>query len=83
MSGRIDGATAPRYRGVLRSLFSFVEDFCDFHAVFVAAAGEVDDEDFVFAHRLGEAHCISDGVGGLERGDDAFALATSWKASSA
>ena len=54
--------------------FCLVEEAGDFHAVFVAAAGEVDDEDVVFGHGGGEFEGVGDGVGGFEGGDDAFAL---------
>ncbi len=50
------------------------EEAGDFHAVFVAASGEIDDEDLFLGHGFGEIEGVGDGVGGFEGGDDAFAL---------
>src|SRR5690349_9655840 len=45
--------------------------------VFVAAAGEVDDDHVVGTQRvaLAEGEDVGDGVGGLQRGDDALIFA--------
>ena len=45
----------------------------DLRRVFVAAAGEADDEDFVAFHGVGDFHSLGDGVGAFQGGEDAFA----------
>lgn len=44
----------------------------DLRHVLVAPAGEVDDEVLPLLHGLGDLHGVVDGVGRLERGDDAL-----------
>src|SRR3954463_1446978 len=44
----------------------------DLGDVFVAAAGEIDDDEFVFGHFGDAVDGGGDGVGGFEGGDDAF-----------
>ena len=48
------------------------EDLSNVVGVLVAAAGEIDEDGLVLGHGGGGADSVRDGVGGLERGDDAL-----------
>src|SRR5207249_2268695 len=52
--------------------FARIDQPGDFLAVFVASAGEVDDEDLVLAHFGGDLAGVGEGVGGFQGGEDSF-----------